>query len=93
MKANHVIYHVIYMDKETALDAYLDKVFTYALSETHTATVRVTGVSLYGGVVLCSVKVLSAQPDKRYADKTDYKAMEKENVLAGRLVPERGESC
>lgn len=76
--------YIVNMDKEQAKTAYQGKEFTYGLSHAHVVRVRVTDTRVYGGVVLCRVKPVKVlKADKK--DKTNYKDMAKDYILAGRL--------
>ena len=76
--------YIVTMSKPEAEAAYLNKIFTYALSPAHVLRVKVVKVSLYGGVVLVKVKVLKGTVAAK-CDKTNYKALERDTILAGRL--------
>ena len=77
--------YIVTMDKQTAKKTYLGKEAYYTLSNAHKLRVKIKSVRLYGGVVLCTIKVLAVllACDK---DQTNYVDLEKDTVLAGKLV-------
>lgn len=76
--------YIVNMTKEQAKEAYQGKEFCYILSDAHKVKVKVTDTKVYGGVVLCRVKPVKVlKADKK--DKTNYKDMAKDYILAGRL--------
>lgn len=76
--------YIVNMNKEQAKKTYQGRVFSYRLSDSHLVSVIVTHVRVYGGVVLCRVRPLNVITHW-IPDKTNYKELTKDYILAGRL--------